>query len=58
MTPSKRVMAHPNIDDHVKTALREQHADLNPFKLKATIEQKLKVIFSQVSVTSIARQRI
>ena len=30
MTPYKRAMVHPNIDDHVKTALREQHADLNP----------------------------
>lgn len=58
MTPYERVMAHPAIPDETKTALREQHAELNPFKLKIQIEQKLKVIFSHVSVTSNVRQRI
>lgn len=58
MTPYERVMAHPAIADEVKTALKEQHARLDPFKLKAAIEQKLKVIFSYVSVTSNVRQRL
>ena len=58
MTPYERVMAHPDISDETKTALREQHAELNPFKLKAAIERKLKVIFSHIPVSSIVRQRI
>ena len=58
MTPYERVMAHPEISDETKTALREQHAELNPFKLKAAIERKLKIIFSHIPVSSIVRQRI
>jgi hypothetical protein len=58
MTPYERVMAHAEISDEIKTALREQHAEFNPFKLKAAIERKLKVIFSHIPVSSIVRQRI
>ena len=57
-TPYERVMDHPAVSDEIKTALREQHAELNPFILKAQIERKLRVIFSYVSVTSNLRQRI
>lgn len=58
MTPYERVMAHPAIPDDIKTALREQHAELDPFTLKAAIEQKLKVIFSSITVSSNVRQRL
>ena len=51
-------MAHPAIPDDIKTALREQHAELDPFTLKAAIEQKLKVIFSSITVSSTVRQRL
>ena len=57
-TPYQRVMDHQAISDEIKTALREQHNELNPFKLKAQIEEQLKIIFSFVSVTSNVRQRI
>jgi hypothetical protein len=57
-TPYQRVMDHPAISDEAKTALREQHFSLNPFKLKAQIEAQLKTLFSFVSVTSNVRHRI
>lgn len=57
-TPYQRVMNHPSISDETKTALREQHARLNPFTLKAQIEAQLKIIFSFVTVTSNVRQRL
>jgi len=57
-TPYQRVMDHQAISDEIKTALREQHNELNPFKLKAQIEEQLKIIFSFVSVTSNVRHRI
>jgi len=41
-----------------KERLRAVHRSLNPFILKKTIEQKLRVIFKQVKVTSNVRQRI
>ena len=46
------------LPDDIKTALREQHAELDPFTLKAAIEQKLKVIFSSITVSSNVRQRL
>jgi hypothetical protein len=57
-TPYQRVIEHPEIPEDTKQALREHHAKLNPFALKAAIEQQLKFIFSQVQVTSNVRQRL
>ena len=57
-TPYQRVLEHPDIPESTKHTLREHHAKLNPFALKATIEQQLKLIFSQVQVTSNVRQRL
>ena len=51
-------MDHPAIPDDIKTALREQHAELNPFTIRAAIEAQLKIIFSNISVTSNVRQRL
>jgi hypothetical protein len=39
------------VPETTKNALRKQHGQLNPFAIKAAIEQQLKLIFSQVSVT-------
>ena len=57
-TPYQRVMDHPAIPDDIKTALREQPAELNPFTIRAAIEAQLKIIFSNISVTSNVRQRL
>jgi hypothetical protein len=57
-TPYQRLMLHPDIPDNNKTALWQQHDALNPFTIKAAIEQKLKTIFSLVSVSSNVRQRL
>ena len=51
-------MDHPDSPDDTKTALREQHAELNPFTIKAAIEQQLKIIFANILVTSNVRQRL
>jgi hypothetical protein len=56
-TPYQRVMDHPAIPDDIKTALREQPAELNPFTIRAAIEAQLKIIFSNISVTSNVRHR-
>ena len=57
-TPYYRVLACPSIDNLTKIALNQQHLSLNPFKLKANIEEKLKIIFKHLKVTSNLRQRI
>lgn len=57
-TPYQRVMDHPDIPETTKQALRQQHEKLNPFALKAAIDQQLKLIFSHVTVTSNVRQRL
>jgi hypothetical protein len=57
-TPLQRLLATRELTKPAKTALRDLHAQLNPFTLKATIETKLRRIFNSVSVTSNLRQRI
>ncbi len=57
-TPYQRVLDHPDVPDTAKTVLRKQHDQLNPFAIKAAIEQQLKLIFSQVSVTPNVRHRL
>jgi len=57
-TPYHRVLEAETISDETKEKLKGLHATLNPFILKQNIEQKLRVIFQYVSVTSNVRQRI
>lgn len=57
-TPYQRLLDHPEVPESTKTALRHQHQALNPFELKAKIEQQLKRIFSIISVTPNVRHRL
>lgn len=57
-SPLQRLLDSPHISHQKKKALKTVHQSLNPFTLKQAIEQKLKAIFSSVSVTSNVRQRI
>ena len=57
-TPCQRLLESIHITEENKKLLRACHQDLNPFKLKQTIERKLKTIFSMITVTSNVRQRI
>jgi hypothetical protein len=45
-TPSQRLLDSPDIDAATKTRLRKEHAALDPFELKKTIERKLKFFFT------------
>jgi hypothetical protein len=45
-TPYQRLLASPDIPEATKTKLREEHAHLDPFALKKSIEEKLKKIFT------------
>jgi hypothetical protein len=57
-TPYQRLMESENIPQDVKGRLAKQHAALNPFELKRSIERKLNHIFKFVTVTSNVRQRL
>lgn len=57
-TPYQRIIDHPGVPKSVKAALKNQHDQLNPFAIKAAIEQQLKLIFSHVSVTPNVRHRL
>ncbi|MFQ5356726.1 MAG: hypothetical protein ACE5DY_09640 [Mariprofundaceae bacterium] len=46
------------IDEPMKQQLKTVHLELDPFKLKAEIEAKIRKIFNLVKVTSNVRQRI
>ena len=45
-TPYQRLLESPDIPEATKTQLREEHARLDPFALKKSIEVKLKKIFT------------
>jgi len=45
-------------DEQTKLQLKNVHLTLDPFKLKAEIESKIRQIFNLVKVTSNVRQRI
>lgn len=45
-TPYQRLLESPFIPAPVKHALKEQFDALNPFRLRKTIDQKLKAIFA------------
>jgi len=57
-TPYQRLLESDNISEAKKSELRGIHEGLNPFKLKAEIEDKLRAIFKHVRVTPNMRQRI
>ncbi|MFC1478065.1 integrase [Candidatus Margulisiibacteriota bacterium] len=52
MTPYHRLLSYENFPNETKNKLRNNYAKLNPFKLKKTIEKKLKIIFAIASVSS------
>jgi transposase InsO family protein len=47
-TPYQRLMDSPDIDEAIKIKLRQEHARLNPFELKKSIERKLKNFFTHL----------
>jgi hypothetical protein len=48
-TPYQRLLASPEIPEVTKTRLRAEHARLDPFALKKSIEAKLKKFFTVLS---------
>ncbi len=57
-TPYQRLMESTHLSEEQKEQLNTCHRNLNPFKLKRTIERKLKAIFKLVRVTPNVRKRI
>jgi hypothetical protein len=57
-TPYHRLLASPHITKQQKARLTATHKTLDPFTLKTSIEQKLKIIFQYVKVSSNVRRRI
>ena len=57
-TPYERLMASDKISGETKNMLLDIKKSVNPFKLKKTIERKLKIIFKEIKVTSNVRKRI
>lgn len=57
-TPYHRVLESNYVADTTKEKLEAIHKTLNPFTLKAEIENKLTEKFSHIKVTSNVRQRI
>ena len=50
LTPYQRLMNSEHISDDQKKKLKQTFESINPFKLKQSIEQKLKNIFAQVDL--------
>jgi hypothetical protein len=48
-TPYERLLASPDISEEIKTRLRTEHAGLDPFALKKSIENKLRTFFTVLS---------
>ncbi len=46
LTPYARLLASPHITSQAKARLQAEHAQLNPFALKKSIEQKLRLFFT------------
>jgi hypothetical protein len=57
-TPYQRVIDCVDISDVKKQELIALHKTLNPFKLKAQIEKKLKIIFNHVTLNPKPRTKI
>jgi hypothetical protein len=56
-TPYQRLIDSPYLTEDNKAQLIKQHATLNPFELKRSIDRKVKRILQSASVTSSMRQR-
>ena len=48
-TPYQRLLESPDIPETTKAKLRAEHATLDPFELKKTIEIKLKKFFTALA---------
>lgn len=57
-TPYQRIQESPLVSAATKRSLKKLHESLDPYTLKRDKERKLKAILSQISVTSLLRQRI
>ena len=57
-TPFQRVLACQSIDEDSKDKLSQTYQSINPFTLKQAIEDKLKLIFKHVAISSHVRHRI
>lgn len=57
-SPYHRLLGSEAITPEKKQALKEQFEQLNPFELRAKIEEKLKVIFSKVKLHKSPRKKI
>ncbi|MEN8122960.1 MAG: hypothetical protein ABFS35_21650, partial [Bacteroidota bacterium] len=57
-TPYQRLIESDAISDEIKSTLNAQYKILDPFKLKASVERKLKAIFKLVTVTQNVRLRL
>jgi len=44
-TPYERVLERIDVDESVKTKLRQEHEKLNPFDMKNEIDRRLKIVF-------------
>ena len=49
-TPYQRLMESKHITEAKKQELTEVYSQLNPFKLKKTIQKKLNAIFSMIHI--------
>lgn len=57
-TPYQRLLESDSIDEEAKLKLKARYETLDPFKLKVSIERKLKAIFKLISVSSNVRLRL
>lgn len=57
-TPFMRVLESDYVSEKNKKLLKQKLEDINPFELKKRIEDKLRAIFKNISVTSNVRHRI
>jgi hypothetical protein len=57
-TPYDRLMSSPHMSIERKEALKSRKEKLNPFKLKADLEERLKIFFEQLRRSKIGRQEI
>ncbi len=57
-TPYQRLLDSPSINQKTKDQLKARYETIDPFKLKASIERKLRALFKLVSVSSNVRLRL
>ena len=57
-TPLERLLENDSITEEKKKALREKLAQLNPFELKKSLDNKLKAFFAPIELQSNKKRRI